>query len=392
MKRRPGMGQTTGDAGAKRRRGFHWSFWWTLGAIVLLLVLGRLALPWFVQDYVNRTLDKTPLYDGRVGDVSLHLWRGAYSIQDVRVSKVTGNVPVPLFSARKVDFSIQWKALLNGRVVGRIVMEQPELNFVDAESEGQTQTGAGGPWLQIIQDLFPFKINSTVVRDGEVHFRVYQAEKPVDVYLSKVQATIDNLGNIRDETDPLISTVVVNALAMDQAEFEYRMTLDPFSYRPTFRMAVRLLGLDVTRINDLARVYGKFDFENGWLDLVVEAEAREGQLTGYVKPLFRDLQVFSLVKDAREQNVLLLFWEALVGFATTVFKNHPRDQFGTLIPFTGDLTDSTSADLLATIGNILRNAFVRAYLPSLEGGSQGVDGLKFSPPDLTDPISVGESP
>jgi len=29
------------------------------------------------------------------------------------------------------------------------------------------------------------------------------------------------------------------------------MRLDPSSYRPTFHMAARLLGLDVTKINDL---------------------------------------------------------------------------------------------------------------------------------------------
>ena len=56
-------------------------------------------------------------------------------------------------------------------------------------------------------------------------------------------------------------------------------------------MGMRLLGLDVTRLNDLAVSYGKFDFERGWFDLVVEAEAREGQVNGYVKPLFRNLQL-----------------------------------------------------------------------------------------------------
>jgi len=72
----------------------------------------------------------------------------------------------------------------------------------------------------------------------------------VDVYISQLMATIDNLGNIRDETNPLVSTVQATGLAMDHAKFEYKMTLDPFSYRPTFHMAMRLVGLDVTKIND----------------------------------------------------------------------------------------------------------------------------------------------
>jgi hypothetical protein len=105
-------------------------------------------------------------------------------------------------------------------------------------------------------------------------------------------------------------------------------------------MGMRLLGLDVTKINDLAVSYGKFDFERGWFDLVVEADAKEGQMTGYAKPLFRNLKVFSLKEDIKDENVLELFWQALVGGLTNLLKNQRRDQFGTLIPFNGDLSQA----------------------------------------------------
>jgi hypothetical protein len=366
-----------------------------LGIAVLFLIvvlgIGRAMMPWLVRDYVNRTLDRNPLYEGKIGDVSIHLWRGAYSIDEVRINKTTGNVPVPFFAAKRVDFAIQWNALFHRKVVGRVVMQEPELNFVDAPSEGEDQSGAGAPWLQMIKDLFPFRINSAVIRNGSIHFRAFQAKEPVDIYLSQVEATIDNLGNIRDEMKPLVATVQVTALMMDQAKFEYKMTLDPFAYRPTFHMGMRLLGLDVTKINDLAVSYGKFDFERGWFDLVVEADAKEGQVTGYAKPLFRNLKVFTLSEDIKDENVLELFWQALVGGLTSLLKNQPRDQFGTLIPFSGDLSQATSADILATIGNVLRNAFVRAYLPRLEGGGEMVDGLTFGAPELSDPISAGDA-
>ena len=370
-------------------------FWRTAAIVLLILVVvaavARALMPWAVRNYVNRTLDRNLLYAGKIGPVQIHLWRGAYSISDVSISKTTGNIPVPLFSARQVDFAVQWDALIHGKVVGRVRIEQPELNFVDGESAGDSQTGAGGPWLQMIRDLFPFKINSAVVRNGSVHFRTFKSEKPVDVYLSEFNASIDNLTNIRDETKPLVTTVQATALMMDQAKFEYKMTLDPFSYRPTFHMATRLLGLDVTKINDLALAYGNFDFKRGWFDLVVETDAKEGILTGYVKPLFRNLKVFSLKQDIKEDNVLQFFWQALIGAATTVFKNQSKDQFGTLIPFSADASGATITDILATIGNILRNAFVRAYLPRLENGSQGFDGLQFEAPQISDPVSSGES-
>jgi hypothetical protein len=362
--------------------------------VVAIVILSgaaiRAAMPWAVRDYVNRTLDRNQLYQGRIGPVTIHLWRGAYSIHDIEISKTTASVPVPFFKARQVDFAVQWDALLHRKIVGRVAMDQPQLNFVDSPNENESQTGSGGPWLEMIRDLFPFTINSATIQDGSVHFRAYQSEQPVDVYLSHLQGSIDDLSNVRNETTPLVSTVQATALVMDQAKLEYKMTLDPFSYRPTFHLALRLLGLDVTRLNDLARHYGKLDFKRGWLDLVVETDAKEGQINGYVKPLFRNLRVFSLGQDLKEDTVLQFFWQALVGGVVALFKNQPRDQFGTLVPFTADVS-GTSTDILATVGNLLRNAFIRAYLPRLQSGQQGVDGLKFEPPDVSAPESSGDT-
>jgi hypothetical protein len=356
--------------------------------MAILLGVGRIFLPNIVRHYVNRTLDRNVQYEGRVGNVEVHLWRGAYSIRDIKISKRTGTVPVPFFAAKRLDFAIQWNALLHRRIVARFLMDQPELNFVSESDETESQTGSGGPWLQMIRDLSPFKVNSAVVQEGSVHFRAYKSQKPVDIYLSHVNATVDDLGNIRNQTNPMVTTVQAAAMAMDQAKLDFKMTLDPFSYRPSFHLAVRLLGLDVTKLNDFALAYGKFDFKRGWFDLIVEADAKEGQLNGYIKPLFRHLKVFSLTADLSEDRVLQFFWQALLGGTTTIFKNFSRDQFGTLIPFTADTSRTTTADILGTIGNVLRNAFVRAYLPRLEPGQDTEENLQFEAPSFNESLST----
>jgi hypothetical protein len=377
---------------ARKRRS-----WWRVAAIVFLVIVGLIAcvrpmLPWAVRWYVNRALDRNLLYEGRIGDITLNLWRGAYSIADIRLIKKTGNVPTPLFYAKRLELAIQWDAILHGKMVGQVVMEKPELNFVDASDDSESQTGAGGPWLQTLTALFPFQLNSMQIHDGTIHFRSYKREKPVDVYLSNLEASVDDLTNVQNRTTPMLTTVRAKALAMDQAKFEFRMKMDPFSYRPTFQLAVRLIGLDVTKINDLALTYGQFDFKRGWFDLVIEVDASEGQLQGYAKPLFRSLKVFDIVDDLKnDDNPVQYFWQALLGVATGLLKNQSRDQFGTLIPFTGDLSEPDT-DILSTIGNILRNAFVRAYLPRLQNGTNGLEGMQFGPASITDPTSVGDEP
>src|SRR5262245_22010693 len=110
---------------ARRKRRRRWrGFGLFLLLFVVVAGVGRAVLPSIVRDYVNRTPDRHPLYAGNIGEVEIHLWRGAYSIQDVRISKTTGNIPVPFFEAKRVDFAIEWNALLHRRVVGRVVMEE----------------------------------------------------------------------------------------------------------------------------------------------------------------------------------------------------------------------------------------------------------------------------
>lgn len=357
----------------KRKRG-RW-FLFSIVVLVVLLAGIRAVMPTAVKWYVNRTLDRDRRYDGLVGDIDIDLWRGAYTIHDVKIVKTTGAVPVPLFAAERMDLAVEWDALMEGKVVGRIAIERPELNFVDASDDSESQTGAGGPWLEMIQDLFPFKINSLVVRDGSIHFRAFDTDPQVNVFLIDLQGSIENLTNIHDDVTPMIATVAAEGLAMGHAPLTYQMKFDPFSYRPTFQTAVKLVGLDVTETNALARAYGQFDFESGWFDLVVELDAREGQLEGYVKPLFRELKIFSF-KKIPQKDPLEVFWEALLGIASEVFKNQPRDQVGTVIPLQGDLTDPQT-DLLQILGNVLRNAFIRAYLPRLEGVAPAAGGIEF---------------
>jgi hypothetical protein len=383
-----------------------------LVVFVFLAVLARMVLPSWLQAYVNRTIDKHPLYDGVIGDVDLQLLKGGYTIRDIRLNKTTGNVPVPFFAARRVDLHIEWDALVAGKVVGKIVMREPQLNFVDAPDPANSQTGSsqaastpvntdakavtagqsgGGPWLDMIRDLFPFRINSVLIQDGDIHFRAFNTAPPVDVYLDRVEGSITNLTNIHDEVTPLITRSHATALAMGQAPCEFDMKLDPFSYRPTFQLAIRLIGLDVTQTNALAKAYGKFDFERGFFDLVVELDAKEGRLEGYVKPLFRHLTVLSLEKDIRENNVLELFWEALVGVGAEVLQNQPRDQVGTYVPLSGDLA-RPDTDVLTVVGNVLRNAFIRAYLPRFERVAPDIDWLEFGQATSIDGAPVDPGP
>ena len=373
---------------AKPKRGlinrlFRLSCWLVL-VFVVAAVSVRPFLPRLVKWEVNRVLDKSKLYRGKIDDVDLHLWRGAYVIRGIRLVKTTGDVPVPLFSCKAMDLSVEWPALLKRKVVGRVRFQEPEVNFVDSPDPATAEDGSGGPWLEILNGLFPFDINSVNVDNASVHFRTYQKQIPVDVYLSQLNASVENLTNVDQSITPLLTTVKADGTAMDQAKFEMRMKVNPFSYKPSFTVGLRLIGLDITKVNDLAVAYGGFDVKHGLFDLVVDITADEGNLSGYVKPLFRGMKIFDPVQDIQSDNVLRVFWQAIVGGTSAIVTNYNRDQLGTIIPVSGVL-QGPEIDFLSTFANLLRNAFIRAFLPRLEKQQQSVDGLQFGPGSLTDP-------
>lgn len=338
-----------------------------LVVLVILLIALRVALPGIVQRYVNAKLDESPDYSGQVGDVDLFLLAGSYSIENMEINKISGAVPVPLFAATEARFSLLWKALLDGAVVGEIELFEPVINIVDSESSDSQQTGEDGPWLSILEDLFPLRIDRVAIERGQLHFQNFDVEPPVDIFLSEVQAEVLNLTNSLDLADTMVARIKLNAVAMEQGELSADMAFDPSLENPTFDLNARLLHLPLIQLDSFISAYAPFDIEAGSLDLVTELAAQQGNLEGYVKPLIHDLQVFDWKEDIEEDNdnPLRAIWEGLVGLVAELLENQPREQFATVIPVTGSIAEPDTSVIPAVL-SVLRNAFIEALRADLD--------------------------
>src|SRR6185369_775734 len=52
---------------------------------LLVLIVARVMLAIWVRDYVNRKLNEMEDYRGHIAAVDIHLWRGAYTIHEVKI-------------------------------------------------------------------------------------------------------------------------------------------------------------------------------------------------------------------------------------------------------------------------------------------------------------------
>ncbi|MNG90692.1 hypothetical protein D3C79_495920 [compost metagenome] len=334
-----------------------------LASLVALLVALHLALPYLVRDYLNDKLADMGDYRGQVADVDLAWWRGAYQINGLKIVKTTGKVPVPLLDAPLIDLSVSWHSLwYDHAVVAEVTFVRPVLNFVDGGSKQASQTGRGTDWRQQLEKLLPITLNEVRIDDGTLTFRNFTSKPPVNLKATQLDASIRNLTNVRNEKGRRDASLEAKALLLGDAKVESRATFDPFSDFDDFEFRLRATGIQLRRLNDFASAYGKFDFNAGHGDVVIEAQAKDGRLNGYIKPLLRDVDVFNWQQDVQDKDKSLLrsVWEALVGASETVLKNQPKNQFATRVELSGSVHKQDISALEAFL-QILRNGFIQAF-------------------------------
>lgn len=260
----------------------------TLGSLLVLLVALHLALPYLVRDYLNDKLASMGDYRGQVADVDLAWWRGAYKINGLKIVKVTGKVPVPLLDAPLIDLSVSWHSLwYDHAVVAKVTFAQPQLNFVDGGNQQDSQTGQGTDWRQQLEKLVPITLDEVRIEQGTLSFRNFTSQPPVNLKATQLDASIRNLTNVRDPKGRRDASFDATAVLLGDARVESSATFDPFSDFDDFQFRLRATGIELRRLNDFASAYGKFDFNAGHGDVVIEADAVNGRLNGYIKPLLR---------------------------------------------------------------------------------------------------------
>jgi hypothetical protein len=336
-----------------------------LVAAALVLLAARVALPHVLERWVEWILDRNAEYTGRVDDVDVALWRGAYALDGVAIEKRSGAVPVPFLACPRIDLSIHWRALFRGAVVGEVWFLEPDLNFVRGRSRATRQTGAGADWRAIVEALFPLRIDRVVVSDGRVHYRDFGTDPRVDVRLERVQIEGRNLTNSLEIAETRVAHVVLRAVPMQQGEMRIALAFDPFAQRPTFDLDATTRNVALTPWNDFFRAYAGLDVQRGSLDLYAELEASDGRFEGYLKPFLRDVDVLDFREEREEQGLLASLWEAIVGGGAELLEDQSEDQQAARIPIRGAAREP-DVGFWPALGSAVRNAFVDALPEKLE--------------------------
>ncbi len=337
--------------------------------IIIFLVLLRVTLPFVVENYVNKVLNKMPTYYGKVEDVDLHLYRGAYTIENLVLHEREKKREVPFMEIKEIDLSVEWGALLKGAVAGEVIVKSPRLNFVAEEAEEQnpenTAVEEKEHWSETLKDLLPLTINRFEITNGKVSYLDFNSRPKVNIYLHNLHLLAYNLSNVENASNELPSSLSLKAQTLGGGLLDARMQLNALKEIPDFDLNLQLKQVQLPELNDFIKAYGKFDVERGRFELYSEVKLKDGYLTGYLKPFFDDIKVLNWKKDKKEGNFFQAVWEGIAGLFTEVVENQPRNQVATRVPIEGTV-NQPGADVFTTAINILKNAFIKAFEKGLE--------------------------
>jgi hypothetical protein len=330
-------------------------------AVVVVLIVARLLLPYFVLRYLNKLMADMGSYTGHVADVNIALITGSYQIEDLRIRKINGKIKEPFLYVPKIDLSVEWNSLFKGALVGEVECFQPELNFAFSDNEQASQTGKELDWTKLVKDILPIQINRFAVYEGKIDLvNIFEATK-TDLSLEKVALDIRNIRNVEDNKTRLPSPITASGDVPGWGgTMKFAAGMNLLKQLPDFNYNLSFDNLQLAKLNDLARKYGNVDFESGTISVVSEMAMYDGRLVGYFKPLTKDMKIFKLKEPGENRKIGRFFTELLAEGGAAILKNQKRDQVATRIPLKGTVED-TKTDIWPIIIGVLRNAYVEAF-------------------------------
>jgi hypothetical protein len=133
---------------------------------------------------------------------------------------------------------------------------------------------------------------------------------------------------------------------------------------PDVSLNAKIENTDVRAMNDILRAHAKVDVASGVLSVYSEIVVKNARVKGYVKPLFKDLDVYDKEQD-EDKKLGAKLKEKAADVVAKVFKNRKRDEVATIGKLEGPL-ENPKANTWEVLVNLVRNAFFQAILPGFE--------------------------
>jgi len=324
-------------------------------SLVLAVVIAVVwfSAPYYVRDYINRSLSSLPDYTGRVESVRIHPWTASIDIYDAHLDKKTGEIPVHFFYSPRSNVSLQWSQLFHGVERASVTIFDPQINLVSGPSPEQSQLSIDKVWVDTLKQLIPWRVNQIRVRHGDIHFLDFHANPQVDLELNQLEIAIENISNSKGLKVPLPATVKITAHPLLTGTFEMNLAINFDEQFATFTQNFRMEHAPAAGANYFLQKYLKVRVKSGKIGLYGELDSDKGIYHGYVKRSFSHLEFEPKPTDEGNPGAL---WSGILNTVKGLFEND-KQLISTQSEISGRV-DRPDVDAVSAIAGVLWNASI----------------------------------
>lgn len=247
-----------------------------------------------------------------------------------------------------------------------LMLDGVELDYVHAATTKESEKQVAAKTAQAAKQAknhpeLLLRIDKGKILHSEFGFVNKAARPAYRVFLADTNIGLENFSNQLSEGTALIKlTGKFMGSGLTQASGAFR----PETKAPDFDLNIRMVKANMKSLNDLLRAHGNFDVANGAFSFFTELKVKEGKIDGYVKPLFKDVDVYEPSQD-RDKGLVQKIYEGIIGGVSNVLKNAPRDEVATKADVSGPVKNP-QANTWEVLVKLIENAFFQAILPGFE--------------------------
>lgn len=204
------------------------------------------------------------------------------------------------------------------------------------------------------------RFNNVRIAGAELGMVNRAADPAYRLFVAKTQLEIENLSN---QEEGGVATARAQGLFMNSGKLEAAMRFQPRGKSANFDLLVAIGETDMKAMNELFLASGNFDVSAGLFSLYSEIGVRQGKVDGYVKPLFRNVDVYDRRQD-KKKGIFRQLYEGILGGLSWLLENEPREEVATTTRISGRLSDPETSTFDVVVG-LIQNAFFEAILPGL---------------------------
>jgi hypothetical protein len=204
---RRSMRQLTSSIAALSGRPAPWVRRGLLGVLAIAVV--AVAAAYFADEPIRRVIERQMNqrlkgFSATIRAVSFHPIGLSLTVQDLVFTQNAHPNP-PVLRVPRLDASVQWKALIHGKLVADFRLVDPALYVnrqqLQAEAADPTPLQEHG-WQEAFEAIYPLKINEVRITTGSVTYVDDGPFKPLEI--TRLAVTAQNIRNIRskDRTYP----------------------------------------------------------------------------------------------------------------------------------------------------------------------------------------------